>query len=104
MQADRLLDHAPRERIRLLVTQDGDDCLKAALSTVPGHPRALHTLLEGIALWYGEPLTAVIIADAHWGSSLVDGLFGGGLWPHDLANVRFDICYPQKAQSDPGTG
>lgn len=88
--------HPTPMRTRLLVTNDGDDCLKAALSTAPRHPRALQMLLEGIALWYSQPLPAVIIADDYWDSSLVDDLFGGGLALRDLANVHFDIRYPRK--------
>lgn len=48
---------------KLLVTEDGDDLLKARLSTTPGHPRALVTLCEGLALWHGAPLRVAVSAD-----------------------------------------
>jgi hypothetical protein len=43
------------ENLKLLVTSpEGDDLLKARLPHRPPHPRALLTLLEGVALWSGE--------------------------------------------------
>ena len=49
--------------LKLLVTSpQGDDLLKARLPVQTSHPRALLTLLEGVALWCGEPLNAVISA------------------------------------------
>ena len=46
------------EELKLLVTSpEGDDLLKARLPVRPPHPRALLTLLEGMALWSGEPLS-----------------------------------------------
>lgn len=38
--------------------------LKAQLARDPGHPRALATLLEAVALWQGQPVRAVLCADA----------------------------------------
>jgi len=43
------------KELKLLVTSpEGDDLLKARLPVRPPHPRALLTLLEGVALWSGE--------------------------------------------------
>jgi len=43
--------------MKLLVTSpEGDDLVKARLPLRPPHPRALLTMLEGIALFSGEPL------------------------------------------------
>ena len=54
------------EDLRLLVTSpEGDDLIKARLPLRPPHPRALLTMLEGIALFSGEPLYAVISAGSH---------------------------------------
>ena len=48
---------------RLLVTDPTwGDRMKAVLPPRPHHPRALLTLLEGLALWHGQPLTAAISA------------------------------------------
>jgi hypothetical protein len=62
------------DRTRLLVKDGPLAILKARLPEVPRHPRALETLAEGVALWYGRPLYAalgVAAADAlcvspHW--------------------------------------
>ena len=49
--------------LKLLVTSpEGDDVIKARLPLRPPHPRALLTMLEGVALFSGEPLCAVILA------------------------------------------
>ena len=48
------------KELKLLVTSpEGDDLLKARLPVRPPHPRALLTLLEGVALWSGEPVLHV---------------------------------------------
>lgn len=47
---------------KLLVTDRGDEVLKARLSTHPCHPRALVTLCEGLALWHGTPLRVAVSA------------------------------------------
>jgi hypothetical protein len=69
------------DRTRVVV-QDGPlPVLKARLPDAPQHPRALETLAEGIALWYGRPVygaLGVAAADAlcvspRWHAT-VDGL------------------------------
>jgi len=52
-----------RHDTKLLVTEEGEDLLKARLGPRPCHPRALVTLCEGLALWQGAPLRAVVSAD-----------------------------------------
>lgn len=89
---------------RILVTEDGDDCLKAVLPMAPVHPRALHTLLEGLALWRGRPVHAVLVAGDPLDLSRVEDLFGGALWPHDLANVQFEVRQPRRPERIRGLG
>lgn len=89
---------------RILMTEDGDDCLKALLRTTPSHPRALHTLLEGVAMWYGAPVCAALLAGGQWGTSYVESLFGGDVWPQELSNVRFEFRYPRKRRRIRGPG
>lgn len=50
---------------KVLVTDTllGSDLLKARLPVIPGHPRALVTLCEGLALWHGLPLCVAASAD-----------------------------------------
>jgi hypothetical protein len=51
----------PLPTLTRLLVQDGPiPILKARLPEAPHHPRALETLAEGVALWYGRPLYAVL--------------------------------------------
>jgi hypothetical protein len=50
-------------RLLLTVPKMGA-ALRARLPTRPAQPRALLLLLEAIAAWYGEPICAVLDADA----------------------------------------
>jgi len=80
---------------KLLVTDwDGNELLKAALPSTPQHPRALLTVLEGLALWAGEPLTAVISVGPALPRRVDEALFGTGLVPTDSALVRFEMVGP----------
>jgi hypothetical protein len=67
---------------------DGD-LLKARLDTQPCHPRALLTLLEGLSLWCGEPLSVALPVAEHSRASLPSTLFGDELWPGESVLVRF---------------
>ena len=81
--------------LKLLVTSpQGDDLLKARLPVRPPHPRALLTLLEGVALWSGEPLLAVISAGGHRDAWLVSEEWGDDFWPTESQLVRFDYATP----------
>jgi hypothetical protein len=83
------------EDLKLLVTSpQGDDLLKACLPHRPPHPRALLTLLEGVALWSGEPLYAVISAGEHRDDWLGCEAWGEELWPTESALVHFDFAIP----------
>jgi hypothetical protein len=48
----------------ILVQDAAIAVLKARLPDAPQHPRALETLAEGVALWYGRPLYAALGARA----------------------------------------
>jgi hypothetical protein len=69
-----------RTETRVIATHgSGDTLLKARLSTQPKHPRALSTLLDGIALWEGRKVHAALTVDERepfferilWGSFFV---------------------------------
>lgn len=77
-----------RQATLLLSGPDGD-LLKARLDTQPCHPRALLTLLEGLSLWSGEPLSVALSVAEHSHASLPSTLFGDELWPGESALVRF---------------
>lgn len=79
--------------VRLLVVDEARrDLLKAALPLGPGHPRALLTLLEGVALYGGHPLCVAIVADDRCPSFLGADLFGNDLWPVESPLVRFEVA------------
>ena len=55
--ADPLDGRTPDPDLTRGLIQDGPlPILKARLPDAPQHPRALETLAEGVALWYGRPL------------------------------------------------
>lgn len=77
----------------LLVTdRELGDILKARLPMNPRHPRALLTLLEGLALWRGQPLISVISAGDGYPPWIGSGLFGDDLWPGESQLVRFEVA------------
>jgi hypothetical protein len=83
------------EDLRLLVTSpEGDDLIKARLPLRPPHPRALLTMLEGIALFSGEPLYAVISAGSHQDAWLGSEQWCEDLWPAESPLVHFDFAIP----------
>lgn len=83
-----------RREALLLTTSETGDVLKARLPLSPRHPRALITLLEGLALWTGQPLPVVVSAaesSADWAGS---GLFGDDLLPAESQLVQFRVVAP----------
>lgn len=95
-----------RQAVRILaIDVDGNEILKARLPPYPQHPRALLTLLEGLALWIGNPVTAVVSAGPSVDLRCGQALFDGGLLPADSALVRFDIVTPgRRRQTIIGVG
>lgn len=78
--------------IRLLVRNpQGDDLIKARLPLRPSHPRALVTILEGIALFAGTPVRAVISAGNRH-SSLEFEQWCDELWPAESPLVQFEFA------------
>jgi hypothetical protein len=83
--------------LKLLVTSaTGEDLIKARLPRRPLHPRALVTMLEGVALWSGEPLAVVISA-----ADPRDDWFGSeawheAVWPTESPLVRVDFEIAQQ--------
>ena len=85
--------------MKLLVTSpEGDDLIKARLPMRPPHPRALLTMLEGIALFSGEPLYAVISAGTHRQDWLESEQWCDDLWPAESPLVQFDFARPAPPQ------
>jgi hypothetical protein len=83
------------EDLKLLVTSPrGDDQIKARLPLRPPHPRALLTLLKGVALFSGEPLYVVISAGKSRDDWLGCEAWGDDLWPAESPLVHFDFAIP----------
>ncbi len=85
-----LLEPLP-QGVKLLVTHEGDERLKALLPSSPEHPRALLTMLEGVALWAGETLCVAISADVPSSHSLGLGPFTDApeRWPEESALISY---------------
>jgi len=66
--------------VQLLVTEHGDDVLKARLSSAPAHPRALVTVLEGLALWQGATLCVAASVDEGAQDCFEQVFYGDGLF------------------------
>lgn len=82
-------------RTLLLVTDPGGDLLKASLPSRTEHPRALLTLLEGLALWSGSsPLCAATSVAPAVPPSVVTAVLGGDFWPTESPLVRMAILEP----------
>ena len=81
MQRPRLVVKPSSLKTRLYLTFGDEEVMRAQLPPPTGvHPRAAATLLEGLSLWLGRPLSVVLCADAQGTSSelgLCDG-FGFG--------------------------
>jgi len=93
--------------VRLLVTdEEGNEVVKARLPLRPLTLGTVRTLLEGLALWSGQPLRAAIVAGGGSARSRVALLFGPGLWPVDSALVHFDVVSPRRSRRRtlPGVG
>jgi len=81
--------------VKLLVTsEEGDHLIKARLPARPSHPRALLTMLEGIALYSGAPLYAVISAGCRRDDRLGAEAWCEDLWPAASPLVQFDFAVP----------
>ena len=80
---------------RLLVRSGRVDLVKARLDPSPRHPRALLTLLEGLSLWSGHPLSVALSVDDNCRGSPGSMLFGDELWPAESQLVQFDIVHPE---------
>lgn len=94
-----------RAQVRLLVTDEQrHDVLKARLPPHPSHPRALLTLLEGLALYSGQRLCTVICAADESVPWLGSGLFGDEWWPAESSLVQFEIAEPGRRRRLRGLG
>ena len=82
-----------RGHVMLLVTGETGDVVKARLPLPASHPRALLTLLEGVALWSGMPLAVAVSAVQSSPEWFGTGLFGDELFPGESQLVRFHVAH-----------
>jgi hypothetical protein len=91
------LEVSPQAIKVVVIEPEGDEVLKAVFSGDPDHPRALLTLLEGLALWSGAPMCAAISAAHPVSHSLGLGSFGDlDHWPEESALVSFHFVEPAR--------
>jgi hypothetical protein len=92
-------------QVCLLITDsECGDVLKARLPVDVRHPRALLTLLEGVALWQGSALRTAIVADGGYPSFAGSGLFGDELWPGESQLVLFEVVARARPKRLSGLG
>lgn len=85
-----VLAFGAREMRLLLTDHQGSDLLKASLPLPAHHPRAMLTLVEGLALWSGDRLGAVISAAS---PSTPSAMWHDEAWPpEESALVRFELA------------
>lgn len=84
----RVKFNRPRKIALTVHDEHGKRILHSDLPPCPEHPRALLTVLEGLALWSGARLDVVISADAEVSDSLGLGVIGGESWPDHSALVH----------------
>lgn len=93
-------------RVRMLVTRNERDILKAVLAPATStHFRAASTLLEGLSLWYQQSLSVVVCADERGDSSalgLCDALGFGQRHLH--FDVGIAASTPRRRRSRGGLG
>ena len=90
----------------LLTDEDHNEVLKARLPLRPLHPRAVLTLMEGLALWAGHPITVALGAADRSEPIFARWLFGPDGWPSDSALVRFSFLAvpPRRRRTLAGVG
>lgn len=85
--------------VRVVVMDvSGDEVLRARLPGRAEHPRALLTMLEGVALYAGAPVSVAISVAESVGRGSGFGPLGEGLWPMDSALVRVDVVERPRAR------
>lgn len=78
--------------VRLLITdEDNHEILKARLPLRPTHPRAVLSLLEGLALWAGHPLVVALGVAGRSDRVSAAWIFNPEGMPDDSALLQFTV-------------
>ena len=91
-----IMEVLPNSTRLLVVSEVGDELLKAELPAHSRHPRALLAVFEGLALYSGTPLCVAISAENPVSDSLGLGAFSDldERWPEQSALVQFVFLAP----------
>lgn len=93
--------------VRLLITdEDNHEILKARLPLRPTHPRAVLSLLEGLALWAGHPLGVALGVAGRSGPGFAGWIFDPDGMPGDSALLQFTVLNARRPRRRtlPGVG
>jgi hypothetical protein len=98
MQPWKVMLRVDKRGTRLIVTDAlGHDLVKAVLPLQSDHPRALVTMLEGLALYSGSRLCVATSVVAKAAPMAMWGPLGEGSYPIDSALVRFEFVEPTRS-------
>jgi hypothetical protein len=102
MQRPRLVIKPSSQETRLLLTFHGRELVRAVLpSPTAAHPRAAATLLEGMSLWLGHPLSVALCADAEGRSCALDLCDGFGF---GATTIHYDVAVIDPRRRPRGLG
>ena len=76
--------------------------MKARLPLPARHPRAIVTLLEGLAMWAGKPVSAVISAGRMCHPRSAEDVFGPDAWPVESPLVDWVVADNERQIRIPG--
>jgi hypothetical protein len=83
--------------VKVLVTdRTGNELLKGRLPIFVSHPRALLTVLEGLALWCGGPLTAVTSVAESVPTGFACDVLSVDFWADHTPLIRFEHVQKRK--------
>ena len=88
--------HLTPDEIRIRTTTPDEREILTARLPRARHPRALLTLLEGLALWSGRPLTSAISVDERVPVSSGEDPLGLCLWPTDDLFLDVHLVEPER--------
>lgn len=88
----------PNAVLVLMTDENHNEILKARLPLQSIHPRAVISLMEGLALWAGQPLTVALCAAERSGPTYAQWLFGAGRWPESSALVSYDVIEARRGR------
>jgi hypothetical protein len=103
MQKPRVLIKPSSLNTKLLVSYPEEEILRAVLPPARAvHRRAAPSLLEGLSLWLGQPLSVVLYADVE-GTSSALGLCDGLGFGDRTVQYEVEVVDPRRRRRGLGT-